>query len=160
MWVFPNAATWCHSLCPWRGISETAGNLGPCCLYLNTNSTLQVLEPNSLNQIKGKIFALLHLWIPWVFRPFLACSLPVGIPVIWTQDRLLISKLEGLKPCCHWACWGLFSMNSKWRRVLSSKKALLPLPPQPWSHFGHTVWLVGSYFPTRFEPGAFGSERA
>ena len=105
------------------------------CPYLNTNSTLQVLQPNNLNQIKGKIFALLHLWIPWVFRPFLACSLPVGIHVIWTQDRLLISKLEGLKPCCHWACWGLFYMNSKWRRVLSSKKALLPLSPQPWSHF-------------------------
>ena len=30
MWVFPNAATWCHSLCPWRGISVIAGNLGPC----------------------------------------------------------------------------------------------------------------------------------
>lgn len=105
MWVFPSAAAWCHSLCPRRGISVIAGNLGPCLSVCQHKFNHRCF---SLNQIKDKIFALLRLWIPWVFRPFLACSLPIGMPVIWTQDRLLTSKLEGLKPCCHWACWAWF----------------------------------------------------
>ena len=105
------------------------------CPYVNTNSTLQVLQPNNLNQIKDKIFALLHLWIPWVFRSFLACSLPIGMPVIWTQDRLLTSKLEGLKPCCHWACWGLVPWTIHEEECYLTRKPYCPCLPQPWSHF-------------------------
>ena len=104
------------------------------CPYVNTSSALQVLQPNSLNQIKGKIFTLLHLWTPWVFRPFLACSLPAGMPVIWTQDRPLLSGLEGMKPCCHWGSWGLFSINSSGEECWLTRKPCGPCLPQPWSH--------------------------